>query len=171
LVADIGGTYAMHFFSENGATTWGTSLTGDAGSFVDDNGVTITNNDPGLSRHLLYSFIGTNAPQDVLNNNHKGKVYVIDGERNRVGSNKYALKYITATPDGAYQNKWDNWIRPIQIGPIRNAATLGATVDCGYDNGWRAAGHIFSAYYDVSTLAADPLKAATRCYVAIKLIE
>lgn len=167
-VANDGGTYPMFFYSANGGTTWTKDLTGDPGSFVDDNGTTITNNNPGLSRHLLYSFIGTNSPFDIIN--HNGTIYVVNGERNTIGGNKYALKYITATPDSAYQNKWDNWARPVQISDYYNAATLGATTDCGYPVIFIANGHLYVGQYDVSTQAAIPAQSARRVYSQIKKV-
>lgn len=169
-VADIGGTYPMFFYSSDGGTTWTTdAVNRDPGSYVDDNGVTISNTNPGFSRQLLYAFIGTNSPFDIIKNGDS--IYVVNGERNRTGGNKYALKYITASPDGAFQNKWSNWVRPRQVGPYYNAVTIGASVDCGYPVVFKANNTLYVAQYDVSTLAADPLKAETRVFSEIyKLI-
>ncbi len=165
-LVDIAGTFPMFFYSSDGGTTWTKDLVNhDPGSYVDDNGVTINGGNPGFSRHVLYAFIGTNSPFDIRE--HNGLIYVINGERNRTGGAKYALKYITATPDNAYRNKWSDWIRPIQVGPYYNAATIGASVDCGYANVFKADGHLYVAQYDVSTQAADPFKSETRVFSEI----
>lgn len=167
LVADIGGTFPQHFTSSDGGNTWTIDLINkDVGSYVDDNGVTISSGPGGFSRHVLYAFIGTNSPFDIRL--HNGFVYVVNGERNRIGSNKYALKWIKATPDGAYQNSFGSWTRPVQVGPYYNAITLGASVDCGYPTIFKAKGVLYVAQYDTSTLPSDPLKADTREFVEIQ---
>lgn len=165
-VASEGGVSPMHFFSSDGGSTWSKSLTADPGSFVDDLGATIVNNSPGLSRHLLYSFLASNSPFDIRL--HNGKVYVVNGERRN--SYGYSLKYITASPDGAFQNKWNNWIRPF-FKKFYNAKQLGSSTDCGYPVIFIANNDLYVSQYDVSTLPAIPAQSAKRIFCEIQKIE
>lgn len=152
-IPDDGGTYAMVFKSSDGGNTWIFDTTSDAGSFVDDNGNTVPSG--AFSRGLLYRFLSSNSPVHARLIN--GTVYVANGERNATYG--YALKYTTATPDGAFRNKFDDWTAPVFIKFYDN----NRSIDCGYpiifiddfDNG-------FVSEYDHSTLTVDSGKSLTR---------
>jgi hypothetical protein len=148
-VSDDGGTYGMVFMSNDGGNTWTKDLTTDPGSFINDNGQTVTNLSPGLSRHLLYSFLASNSPVDIRL--FKDSVYVVMGERNVTYG--HALKVIAATPDGAFQNKWDNWTRPRLI---KMYTAGGSTYDHGYPVLFTANNKLYAAEYDMSAEATVP---------------
>jgi hypothetical protein len=156
---DEGGTYYLHFRSADGGATWSSDYTTeDAGSFTNDNGQLVSGP---FSRGLLYSFLPSNSPVDIKV--HNGLVYVLNGERN--AANGYKLKYITATPDGAYENKFDNWLRPVTLLTF-NATTLGSSIDCGYPIMFEdQVGHLWCQYYDISTQAVEPGKGDERAYI------
>lgn len=120
---DESSTYYMVARSADGGATWTTDFTEDTGSFVDDNG--ITQGGP-FSRHLNYTFLAGNNPVWLIA--HQGFIYCVNGERNAAGG--YKLKYSTATPDGAYRNKWDDWARPTLLRAYN--APGGHSINCGY---------------------------------------
>jgi hypothetical protein len=152
-VASDGGTYPMVFMSVDGGATWTKDLTGDAGSFTNDNGATVSSS--GFSRHLLYSFLASNSPVDIRL--FKDSVYVVMGERNTTYGP--SLKVIAATPDGAFQNKWDNWTRPRLI---KMYTVGGSTYDHGYPVFFTANNKLYAAEYDMSAEATVPELSAKR---------
>lgn len=158
-VPNDGGTYAMVFMSDNGGETWTKDMTTDAGSFINDLGATIVGN---FSRHLLYSFLNTNAPVDIRL--HGDSVYVVTGERSVTYGP--ALKVVSAIPDSAYQNKFSNWTRPRLV---KMFTVGGATYDHGYPVFFKANGKLYAAYYDMSTEATIPERSSKR--VLSKIIK
>lgn len=147
------GPYPMFFRSSDGGATWTKDMTGDAGSFVNDNGQTVPSS--GFSRHLLYSFLDSNSPVDIRL--YGDSVYVIMGERNTIYGP--ALKVISATPDGAFQNKFDNWTRPRLI---RMFTVGGSTYDHGYHVLFTANGSLYASGYDFSSQPTIPERSAKR---------
>lgn len=125
--ANDGGTYPMVFKSSDGANTWTMDTTADSGSFTDDLGNEVVS--PNFLRCLLYSFLATNSPVDLIL--HQGTVYLVCGERNTTYG--YAIKVITATPDGAFENKFSNWTRPTLVRMQFDTPTAGASIDNGYN--------------------------------------
>lgn len=150
------GTYYMVFKSSDGANTWAMDLTSDSGSFVDDNGNTITSGS--FSRGLLYRFLSGPSPLHARLIN--GTVYVANGERNITYG--YALKYISATPDNAYQNKFDNWSSPVFVKFYDNYRQI----DCGYPILFKDDfDSVFISGYNHSTEAVNTSLADIRCLV------
>lgn len=140
-VASEGGTYYLFKHSPDGCATWDNDTTEDAGSFVDDNGV--TQGGP-FTRRVVWTFLVSNSP--VRLRYFGGNMAMINGERNT--TNGWKLKISWATPDGAYQNHWDDWSRPFTILTF-NANTLGQSIDCGYPADWVDwQGRFFCDYYD-----------------------
>lgn len=156
---DDGGTYYMKFNSSDGGNTWAQDTTSDSGSFVNDNGTTVASDT--FSRGLVYAFLESNSPVDIRL--HNGLVYLVNGERSITYG--YALKYTTATPDGAFRNKFDDWARPTFV-KFYNAETNGSFLDCGYPLFFKDdVGSLFVSDYDTSLLAIDTSKATRRCLV------
>ena len=90
------------------------------------------------------------------------------GERN--ATYDYALKYITATPDGAFENKFSNWTRPT-FKKFYNANTLGSKIDCGYPVLFTVNGHLYVSQYDVSTEPKNPAITQDRVFSEIIKIK
>lgn len=167
-IPNEGGTYAMFFYSSDGGTTWTkNTVNSDPGSFVNDLGATISNFSPGISRQLFYPFLGSNSPVDIVP--YKDSIYVVNGERNYAYG--YSLKWTTSIPDSAYVNRFSVWHRPVYFKKFYNAYTLGSSTDCGYPVFFNAEGKLYVAQYDVSRMAADPLKSTRRCFVEIQKIK
>ena len=153
--ANDGGTYPLVFKSSDGANTWYMDSTTDAGSFVDDLGNTVTSST--FYRDLNYSFLTTNSPFSIRLIGDS--VYVVCGERNPAYG--YALKVISATPDGAFENKFSNWTRPRLVKRYYNGSGIGSSTDSGYPVIFTWGGNSFGvAQYDVST--GSPLPGVTR---------
>lgn len=162
-LADDGGTYYMKFNSADGANTWTQDLTGDAGSFVNDNGTTISSD--AFSRGVVYSYLDGPSPVDIRL--HNGTVYVVCGERSITYG--YALKYTTATPDGAFRNKFDDWTRPVFI-EFYNGG--GGINDCGYPVFFvDDANRLLAGQYQVSLQTLNPALTTRRCQVETVLIN
>lgn len=160
-VANDGGTYPMFCYSDNGGLTWTKDLVNtDAGSFVNDLGATISSG--AFSRHILYSFLNTNAPVDIRL--HGDSVYVVTGERSVTYGP--ALKVVSAIPDSAYQNKFSNWTRPRLV---KMFTVGGSTLDHGYPVFFKANGNLYAAFYDMSTEATIPERSSKR--VLSKIIK
>ncbi len=163
-VEQEGGTYAMHYKSIDGGVSWTTDLTADTATYVRD-GVSETNS---YSRHLVWKPNPANHPFDLLV--HGGLVYLLVGERSQAGG--YKLKYIAATPDGAFQNMITNWTNPVALVTF-NAQTLGSSTDCGYPVMFEDyQGKLWAQYYDVSTQVQNPVITTRRCWVKqIKIVD
>jgi hypothetical protein len=156
-----GGTYYT-FLTSTGGTIWNQSIVEDPGSFVDDNGNTVSGP---FSRGLLYRFLASNSPVSIKL--HNGVVVVANGERALSG---YKLKYITNTPAGAFSNIYSSWSAPTTL-ETYNATTAGSSIDCGYPDLFEAseteggALELWAHHYDVSTLPKDPILTEDRCCI------
>jgi hypothetical protein len=157
-----GGVKYAHFKSLGG-TTWTQDSTADAGSFVDDNG--ISQSGP-FTRELFWPFLESNSP--VYLALHNGKVIIGNGERNV--ANGYKHKITWTTPAGAYENKFSNWIRPITVNGF-NATDLGSSIDCGYNRPFKhkasaeATNTLAYQHYDVSPYTRNPVITDDRCHI------
>lgn len=149
-----GGTYYLFFKSSDGGNSWTIDETTDNGSFTDDNGQVITSST--FSRGLLYPFLASNSP--VSARLIGDSVYIVNGERNATYG--YALKYVTATPDAAFENKFSNWTRHPPVMYYYNGSNPGSSTDYGYPVLFKSGNDVFVSQYKVSN--SSPLPGVTR---------
>lgn len=140
-----GGTYYLFFKSSDGGNTWAMDGTTDSGSFTDDNGQVITSST--FSRGLLYPFLASNSP--VSARLIGDSVYIVNGERNATYG--YALKYITASPDAAFENKFSNWTRHPPVMYYYDGSNPGSSTDFGYPVLFKSGNDGFVIHYKVSS--------------------
>lgn len=161
-----GASYYVFRKSSNGGATVTYENVDDAGSFVDDHGDTISGP---FNRGILYSFLQSNGPLKFIKFN--GEIIAACGERGSgSGWISRRLKFIKATPDDAFENKFSNWTRPIQVRGY-NAEYNGSSVDCGYVDLWEHQeeedGDPILAYadYDTSAYTHNPAITTKRCHI------
>lgn len=137
--------YGMFFNSSDGGNTWTQVPGSDAATFINGDGQSISGN---FYRGLFYQFLTTGSPYDIRLVGDS--VLVVCGERNTSASYGYALRYVTAQKDSAFQNKVTNWVMHPVVKSYR-AKTLGSAIDCGYPVLFWTGSNWFVGDYDISS--------------------